>query len=112
MLAYQTCGAVIKAELSGYIPVGVILDDGHIGELDWRTKMVKLQLQTRGFLPNVRFWDETMPLTHIREKNTLLRERRSKFNREVATISITGGDVRSHPTRLASAEDWADLVGV
>lgn len=50
LLSYQTGVAVIKAKLSGYIPVCVVLDDGHIGELDRATEMVKLELQTRCFL--------------------------------------------------------------
>lgn len=50
MLSYQTGVAVIKAKLSGYIPVCMVLNGGHIRELDWATEMVKLQLQTWGFL--------------------------------------------------------------
>lgn len=57
--------AVIKAELSGYIPVGVVLDDGHIRVLDGAAEMVKLQLQTRGFLESKR---KGKVLTLIKEK--------------------------------------------
>lgn len=42
--------AIIKAKLSGYIPVCLVLNGGHIREFDRATEMVKLQLQTRGFL--------------------------------------------------------------
>lgn len=42
--------AVIKAKLSGDIPVRMVFNDGHIRIFDWATEMVKLQLQTRCFL--------------------------------------------------------------
>lgn len=48
--SYQTSVAVIKAKLSGYIPVCVFLNDGHIRVLDRAAEMIKLQLQTGGFL--------------------------------------------------------------
>lgn len=44
--------AVIKAKLSGYIPVCMVFNNGHIRVLHRATEMVKLQLQTRGFLHN------------------------------------------------------------
>lgn len=47
---YQTSVAVIKAKLSGYIPVCMVLNGSHIRELDRATEMVKFQLQTRSFL--------------------------------------------------------------
>lgn len=50
LLSYQTSVAVIKTKLSRYIPVCMVLNDGHIRVLDRATEMVKLQLQTRGFL--------------------------------------------------------------
>lgn len=50
LLSYQTGVAVIKAKLSGYIPVCVIFNDGHIRVFDGATEMVKLELQTRGLL--------------------------------------------------------------
>lgn len=50
LISYQTGVAVIKAKLSGYIPVCMVLNDGHIRELDRATEMVKLQLKTGGFL--------------------------------------------------------------
>lgn len=50
MLSYQTSVAVIKAKLSGYVPVCMVFNGGHIRVLDRATEMVKLQLQTRGFL--------------------------------------------------------------
>lgn len=50
MLSYQTSVAVIKAKLSGYVPVCMVFNDGHIRVLDRATEVVKLQLQTRGFL--------------------------------------------------------------
>jgi len=48
--SYQTSVAVIKAKLSGYIPVSMLLNDGHIRVLDRATELVELQLQARGFL--------------------------------------------------------------
>lgn len=50
LLSYQASVAVIKAKLSGYVPVCVVLNGGHIRVLDRATEMIKLQLQTRGFL--------------------------------------------------------------
>lgn len=49
-ISHQTSVAVVKAQLSGYIPVGLLFDDGHVGVLDWAAKVFKLQLQTWGFL--------------------------------------------------------------
>lgn len=43
-LSYQTGVTVIKAELPGYIPVGVLLNHTHIGELDGAAEIVELQL--------------------------------------------------------------------
>lgn len=48
--SYQTSVAVIKAKLSGYVPVCMILNGRHIRKLDRGAVMVKLQLQTWGFL--------------------------------------------------------------
>lgn len=42
ILSYQTGVAVIKAKLSGYIPVCMVLNGGRIRELDWAAEMVKL----------------------------------------------------------------------
>lgn len=47
---YQTGVAIVEAQLPGYIPIGVLLDGRHVGELYWVTEVVKLQLQARGFL--------------------------------------------------------------
>lgn len=49
-LSHQTGVAVVEAQLSGYIPVGVVFDDGHVRVLDWAAKVFKLQLETRSFL--------------------------------------------------------------
>lgn len=48
--SYQTSVAEIEAELSGYVPVCMLLYDSHIRELDRAAVMIELQLQTRGFL--------------------------------------------------------------
>lgn len=47
---YQTSVAVIKAKLSGYVPVCMVLNGGHVRELDRTAEMVKLQLKAGGFL--------------------------------------------------------------
>ena len=41
---------IVEAEFSGYVPVCVLLYDGHVWELDWIAEVVELKLQTRGFL--------------------------------------------------------------
>lgn len=42
--------AVVEAQLSGYVPVGVVFDGGHVGVLNGAAEMVELQLQTGRFL--------------------------------------------------------------
>lgn len=49
-LSHQTGVAVIEAQLSGNVPVSMVLDDGHIRVFHRAAEVVKLQLQTRGFL--------------------------------------------------------------
>lgn len=55
--SYQAGVAVIETQLSGYIPVGVLLHVRHIWKLDGRAELFKLQLQTRGFLHERRGWE-------------------------------------------------------
>lgn len=49
-ISHQTGVTVVKAQLSGYIPVGVLFDDGHVRVLDRAAEVFKLQLQTWSFL--------------------------------------------------------------
>lgn len=42
--------AVVEAQLSGYVPVGVLFDAGHVGVLDRAAEVFKLQLQAWRFL--------------------------------------------------------------
>lgn len=60
--SYQTGVTVIKAELSGYVPVSVLLNDAHVRELDRTTEMVKLQLQAGSFLCGKR-WEVVKVIT-------------------------------------------------
>ena len=47
---YQAGVAVVVSQLPGYVPVSVLLDGGHVGELDGAAEVTKLQLQTGRFL--------------------------------------------------------------
>lgn len=66
-ISHQTSVAVVKAQLSGYIPVGVLFDDGHVRVLDWAAKVFKLQLQTWSFLYMQRAKGSFRGITLIRE---------------------------------------------
>jgi len=47
---YQAGVAVVVSQLPGDVPVCVLLDGGHVRELDGAAEVIKLQLQTGRFL--------------------------------------------------------------
>lgn len=53
-MSHQTGVAVVKAQLSGYVPVGVLLDAAHVRVLDGAAEVFELQLQTWCFLSTQR----------------------------------------------------------
>lgn len=53
-MSHQTGVAVVKAQFSGYVPVGVLLDAAHVRVLDGAAEVFELQLQTWCFLSTQR----------------------------------------------------------
>lgn len=84
--------AVIKAKLSGYIPVCMVLNGGHIRELDRATEMVKLQLKTRGFLhvQKVVQGERSFKVFTVMKKDVCVNEYLIKWHKKLGCLERGG----------------------